>query len=105
MDAFSKLTGKRSPIIGETLQPPPKPAFDPTEAMAMKLLKNLIPGFDPSIIQKVGEEVGTALEHFKSSCARIEAQNADIIARLERIEANAHAPASNDGRLSPFGGQ
>ena len=93
MYKFSKGPQPLSPeeVTQQVTQPQDKMSLQ--EQMMMRMLKQLIPGFDPSVIQKLGSDVQAGVEYFKQAVVTIEAQNAEILRRLERIEhASSSAP-------------
>lgn len=86
---FERAFGKNA-APGEVSQAPPK-QMSMQERAIESLMKTVLPGFDISTLENIGNEVQAGVLYFKNAIDRIEARQRLIMKRLE-IEDISNAP-------------
>ena len=81
--ALDMLKGKREE----------KPAGNPLEAMALRMLESM--GLNKDVLNKVSADIQNTVTHFNSELAEVKAQNAKILALLEAQKGSANDSDSN----------
>lgn len=88
MNAFTQAFGPKAQAKSVIEGTPEKK--QPSDDIAMRMIKMLMPDFDPTIITKLGVQVETMVAHFNTELATIKSNQEKILAILERTQ--------NDGR-------
>jgi hypothetical protein len=99
MSAFDRMVGKSGDRVHQHLDGSAKVKESAGNNAALAMLSKFIPGFDPSMIDKMGADVQQTVTWFKEHVENIEAQNREILSNQALILARLSEQPNND---SPF---